>query len=119
MHSLICIFALLLISLGVREDIFHLTLIPKLLGDSVRYANGAASGPPIPAILVNVFFLLIGGWIFFKKKSPLFFAGSLFMFLIAPLTPRFPLLGNVGELGISFAIISGERLLKSESDLSE
>jgi hypothetical protein len=115
-HAVICLFTLALIALGAREDILHLALTPKIVGDSVRYANGAAKGPPIPAILVNVFFLLIGGWIFYKKRSPWFFLGSLFMFLIAPFSPRLPLLGNIGELGISFAILKGEQLARQTAD---
>jgi hypothetical protein len=114
-HAVICLFALALIVLGAREDILHLTFAPKTLGDSLRYANAAAKGPPMPAILVNVFFLLIGGWLWRKTKSAAFFLGSLFMFIIAPLTPKLPLLGNFGELGISFAIITGEKLAQARA----
>ena len=109
-HAVICLFTLGLIVLGAREDILHLSLSPKILGDSIRYTNASVKGPPLPAILVNVFFLLIGGWLWRKRKSPWFFLGSLFMFCIAPFTPRLPLLGNFGELGIAFAIIKGEQL---------
>lgn len=114
-HAFVCLFALALIVLGVKEDMINLTLAPKTLGDSLRYTNAAAHGPPIPAILVNVFFLFIGGWLWYKTKSALFFLGSLFMFLIAPLTPKLPLLGNFGEVGISFAMIVGEKLAQKES----
>ena len=114
-HAIICLFVLALIASGIREDILHLSLAPKILGDSIRYTNINAKGPPIPAVLVNVFFLLIGVWLWIKHKARWFFLGSLFMFFIAPLTPRLPLLGNFGELGIAFAIIYGEKLAqKSE-----
>lgn len=109
-HAVVCLFALALIVMGIKEDIINLSLVPKTLGDSLRYTNAAAHGPPVPAILVNIFFLLIGGWLWYRTKSALFFLGSLFMFIIAPLTPKLPLLGNFGELGISFAIIAGEKL---------
>lgn len=109
MHALFCTFALILVLVGSREDILHLSLAPKTYEDTVRYVNLATTGPPLPAILVIIVFLVMGVLLWVRTKSPWVFLGSLFMFICAPLGAKLPLVGNIGELGISAALIAAEK----------
>ena len=112
-HALVCLFAVGLILLGAKDDILALSLQATTFADTLRYKNAATHGPPIPAILVIIFFLAVGLWLWIKRRSPWFFLYSLLMFVIAPNAAKMPLLGNLGEIGISFAIIFGEELAQS------
>ena len=108
-HALFCVFALFLVLVGARPGIWHLSLQPKVYEDTLRYVNVAEVGPPLPAILVIIVFLIIGAMLWVRTKSPWVFLGALFMFICAPLGAKLPLVGNIGELGISAAIIQAEK----------
>jgi hypothetical protein len=99
-HAIVCLFATLLIALGVYEDILHLDLHQRTVMDTLRYVNqGGLPGPPIPSMLTIIF--LIGAGIALWRKTGWHWlaTGSLAMFVLAGagVGERF-YIGNIGEI---------------------
>lgn len=107
-HSIVCLFALLMFCVGVYMDIVRLELVPKAENGTLRYVNEGFHFPPIPSIAAILFLMFVGIFVWIKRKSPWTFLGALLMFICAPLGLRFPILGQVGEIAFGGAIISGE-----------
>ncbi|MBX3059849.1 MAG: hypothetical protein KF770_25635 [Anaerolineae bacterium] len=104
-HILVCIFATLLIGLGVYEDILTIDLQLRPMMDTLRYVNeGGVPGPPIPALL-TIFFLIGAGISLWRHTGWKWLAfGSILMFIFAGagIGDRF-YVGNIGEIIFSAA----------------
>lgn len=107
-HIFVCVIAVLLIALGSWTDIVNLDLKLTLDGETVRYKNAHPSGPPIPVILVNVFLIAFGFRVGRKTLRWGMFICAVIMFMLAPLSPKIPALGNLAELFIAASFILGE-----------
>ncbi len=109
-HAAVCVFATIVTTLGIYMDVYKLQLLFKEENGTMRYVNDGFHLPPIPAIITIIFFTIVGIIIWVKTKSPWVFAGSLIMFILAPLGFRIPILGNIGEIAFVGAMISGEKV---------
>ena len=97
---------LVLIAIGVFEDVLKLELAPEKYEDLVRYTNEGAGGPPIPAIVTILVLLVLGGAIWRTAGSPWLFAGSIAMFAAAAFSGSHPWLGNLGELVLQASLVA-------------
>ncbi len=115
-HILVCVFATLLIGLGVYTDILLLDLQPRDVLGTLRYANeGGIKGPPIPAIL-TIIFLIGAGISLWRKTSWKWLAlGALFMFIAAAMgMGDMVFISNLGEVVLGVAnVLTAKRFLNS------
>lgn len=110
LHSIVCLFALGLIALGVYDEIIKLTLAPVWENGTLRYKNIASAGPPIPAITTIIFVMIFGIITWWKTKSPWLFVGSFAFFCLAPFAAKFIWIGNLGEVFMNMSAVAGEKL---------
>jgi hypothetical protein len=87
-----------LVALGVWTEIVGLELEARQYGDTLRYVNVAAHGPPIPAIVTILVVIGIGVVVWRRSGWPWLFAGSLAMFIAAAAGAKLFWLQNLGEL---------------------
>ncbi len=119
-HTIVCVFATLLIAIGVYEDVFALDLRVREVAGTVRYVNeGGMKGPPIPAML-SIFFLIGAGLVLWRRTGWLLLAaGSLFMLIAAGVGTgdRF-YLGNLGEIALSaVSVLTARRFLSRQPEI--
>jgi hypothetical protein len=107
-HIAICIFATLMVFLGIYEELFRMNLVPIAEDGTLRYKNSPSSAP-IPAIMTIIVAIVLGIFIWIKTKKPWYFLGSLLMFILAPLAPKFLWAGNLGEIFMNLGGIFGEK----------
>lgn len=120
------ILAVVLIPVGIYEDLVGLKLFPACYEGTVRYASrlyenslcdaatvfepATSGGPPIPAITVVFVVLILGGLLAIKRRSPWVFLGGVIMYIGAamPVSKFGPSPGNGAEvffsLGFALAI---------------
>lgn len=120
------ILAVILIPVGIYEDLVGLKLFPACYEGTVRYASrayenqlcdtatalepAAAGGPPIPAVTVVIIVLILGAILAVKRRSPWALLGGIIMFIGAamPVSQFGPSPGNGAEvffaLGFAMAI---------------
>ena len=108
-HATACLVAVALVLWGSKSGVLDLSLAPRFDHETIRYANTAEKGPPIPVILVSVLTTAAAIAVGRKTRQYGMLAGSLVMFALAPQTPRFPAIGNIAEVFFSYGLISGER----------
>jgi hypothetical protein len=118
LHSIVCLFVVGLIALGVYDEIIKLDLAPIAEDGTLRYKNASSAGPPIPAILTIIFVMIFGIITWWKTKSPWLFAGSFLFFCLAPFSSAFVWVGNLGEIFMSISTTSGERLAQEKAKLN-
>ena len=104
-HIIICLFATLLIGLGVYEDIIELDLHLRTVFDTLRYVNeGGLPGPPIPSILTIIFLIGAGVSLWRHTGWKWLAVGSILMFLFAGVgVGDRVFIGNIGEIVFSVA----------------
>lgn len=107
-HTLFCLFATGLVALGAYTDIVRLQLEPERFQDTLRYANAATQGPPIPAILTIVVLMVIGVLVWRRTNWPWLFVGSVLMFVAAGAGARVIALANLGEVAMTGSIAATE-----------
>jgi hypothetical protein len=107
-HIVICVFATLMVLLGIYEELFKMNLVPIAEDGTLRYKNDPSS-PPLPAIATIVVAMILGIFVWIKTKKPWYFLGSLGMFVFAPLAPKFVWAGNLGEIFMNLGGIFGEK----------
>ncbi|BCY06971.1 hypothetical protein L3i22_020590 [Actinoplanes sp. L3-i22] len=95
---------LLMIAIGVWQDIVSLDLEPAYYADTVRYTNAAATGPPIPAIVAIWVLLAVGVAVLVRARWPWLLAGSATMLVAAGAGVAVPWLGNLGELVLTASL---------------
>jgi hypothetical protein len=107
-HSIVCLVVLGLIAFGFYEDVIKSTFIAVSENGLLRY-KPEQSMPPIPAITTIIWTMVIGALAWWKTRSPFFFIGPFLFFLMAPFTPKFLWIGNLGEVLMNIGLISGEK----------
>jgi hypothetical protein len=107
-HTAICVFTTLMILLGIYEELWKMNLVPIDEDGTLRYKTQPSS-PPIPAIMTILVSIIIGIFVWIKTKKPWYFIGSLGMFILAPLAPKFLWAGNLGEIFMNLGGIFGEK----------
>ncbi len=107
-HIAICVFTTLMVLLGIYEELIKMNLVVKIEDGTIRYKNDPSS-PPIPAIMTIIVAMILGIFVWVKTKKPWYFLGSLLMFILAPLAPKFVWAGNLGEIFMNLGGIFGEK----------
>ncbi len=108
-HAVVCTIATAMIALGVYHEVIQLNLLPKAENGILRYINSASPGPPIPAIVTIIVVIFIAIFVWIKTKKPWYFIGTLLMFILAPLAPKFLWAGNLGEIFMNLGSVFGEK----------
>ncbi len=98
-----------LIGLGIYTDTVQLDLVAREESGVLRYANAAAQGPPIPAVVTIVILAGIGVVLWRRAKVPWLLAGALAMFVAAALGTKLLWLQNLGELTLLASFLLSER----------
>lgn len=106
-HTVICVLATALISLGSYIDILNLDLFFNPDGVVARYSNGFEfmKGPPIPAVLTIIIVVIFGAIMWRNVKWPWLFVGALLMFIAAPMA-SIPIMQNIGEVAFSAGLVT-------------
>lgn len=107
-HIAICVFATLMVLLGIYEELIKMNLVPIAEGGTLRYKNQPSSAP-IPAIMTIIVAMILGVFVWIKTKKPWYFLGSLGMFILAPMAAKFVWAGNLGEIFMNLGGIFGEK----------
>jgi len=107
-HLAICIFTTLMVFLGIYEELIKMNLVPIAENGTLRYKNSPSS-PPIPAIMTIIVAMVMGIFVWLKTKKPLYFFGTLLMFIFAPLASKFVWAGNLGEIFMNAGGIFAEK----------
>ncbi len=107
-HMTICIFAFLMVLLGIYEELFKMNLVLKVEDGTMRYKNEPSS-PPIPAVMTILVAMAMGIFVWIKTKKPWYFLGTLLMFIFAPLAPKFVWAGNLGEIFMNLGSVFAEK----------
>ncbi|WP_106399936.1 hypothetical protein [Actinocorallia populi] len=100
------VLVVVLIAIGVFEDVLELELAPETHEDLLRYTNEGTAGPPIPAIVTILVLLALGVAIWRTAGSPWLCLGSIAMFAAAALGGSRPWLGNLGELALQVSVVA-------------
>lgn len=105
-----------LAALGVLTDIVRLRLVPEHYGDTLRYVNDNAAGPPVPAV-VAIGVLVAAGAVLWRRGSwPWLLAGAVAMFAAAAAGFAVPWLGNLGELVLLGTVVLTIRRTAAEPE---
>lgn len=112
-HVAICIFTILMILLGVYEELFQMNLVPIAEDGTLRYKNSPAA-PPIPAIVTIIVVMILSLFVWVKTKKPWYFLGTLLMFVLAPMAGKFVWAGNLGEIFMNLGGIFGEKTAQDQ-----
>jgi hypothetical protein len=107
-HTAICVLALLMVFLGIYEELFKMNLVPIAEAGTLRYKNQPSS-PPIPAIVTIIVVMVLAIFVWVKTKKPWYFLGTLLMFILAPMAAKFIWAGNLGEIFMNLGGIFGEK----------
>lgn len=103
--AILGVLTVLLIGLGVYEDIFNLSLKLEPAWDTLRYVNGNSAGPPIPSIVTVLVMIVVGGFVWRRHKFAVLFIGAVLMFILAGAGASILWLSNVGEVLFAGAIL--------------
>jgi hypothetical protein len=113
LHAAVCVFATLMILLGIYEELFHMNLVPIADSGTLRYKNQPSS-PPIPAIATIIVVMVLAIFVWVKTKKPWYFLGTLLMFILAPMAAKFLWAGNLGEIFMNLGGIFGEKTAQDQ-----
>jgi hypothetical protein len=127
--ALITFWTLTLAMLGwaIYNDLVLLRMEPVAFAETVRYANAAVSGPPLPAITVMTLVMFCGIAVFVRARWPWLFLGSLVVFTTAAFAASIGVVANLGEIffvagtiatGYRFPRLSHEEHLRRQRVLS-
>ena len=99
------ILTLLMIAVGVNTDVINLSLVPEQESGTLRYINGNAEGPPMPAIITVIVMILVGAFTWRKHNWSILFIGSFLMFIASGAGASIALVANIGEVLFSGSIV--------------
>lgn len=91
---------------AVRDNILNLQLEPARSAGTLRYANGAMSGPPVPELATVVALLVCGGAIYARSRWPWMLAGAATMFVLAAVAASLGVVSNLGEVALMSGLIA-------------
>ena len=112
-HIAICVFATLMILLGIYEELFKMNLVPIAEDGTLRYKN-SPSAPPIPAIMTIIVVMVLAVLVWIKTKKPWYFLCTLLMFVLAPIAAKFVWAGNLGEIFMNLGGVFGEKTAQDQ-----
>jgi hypothetical protein len=115
-HIVICVFTILMVLLGIYEELFKMNLVPIAEEGTLRYKTQPSS-PPIPAIVTIIVAMILGIFVWIKTKKPWYFLGSLGMFIFAPMAAKFVWAGNLGEIFMNLGGIFGEKVAQKNKNM--
>lgn len=94
-----------MIALGTMVDVVNLDLEFAIQGDTMRYANAASEGPPIPAIVSIILLIGCGISIWRNSRWVWLMVGAIVMFIASAGGSAFGVLTNLGELALAISLI--------------
>lgn len=98
------------IAWGLYTDVAQLRMEPAFAGETVRYANANAGGPPLPALTVMSLLMFAGLGLIIRHRWPWLFLGAVAMFTIAAFASGLGIVANLGEvLLLASIVISAQR----------
>jgi hypothetical protein len=101
---------LIMIGIGVNEDILKLELGFGQEGDVLRYRNLSTKGPPILAIVAILTMVVVGVLLAWKKKWPWLAISAILMFVFTVGDRALPdTFTNIGELSLAFGVLATDR----------
>jgi len=103
--AILGILTVLLIGLGVNEDILNLSLVLEQEWGTLRYVNANSAGPPIPSIVTVIVMIVVGGFVWRQHKWAVLFIGAVLMFILAGAGASILWLSNIGEVLFAGAIL--------------
>ena len=115
------VLTLLMILLGVYEDIVTLSLTAVEEAGTLRYSYAESVGPPIPAIVTIIVMIVAGAFVWRQHKWAVLCLGSSAMFILAGAGVSVPILGNIGEILFAGAVLwtdykLGDLVARMETD---
>lgn len=112
---------------AVYNDLVLLRMEPAFFAETVRYANEAVQGPPLPAIASMTLVMFCGIAVFVRARWAWLFLGSLIVFTTAAFAASIGVVANLGEVffvagavatGYRFPRLSREEHLRRQRVLS-
>lgn len=95
-----------ILALAIYNDLIMLRLEPAYSAGTLRYANAAAEGPPLPAIVGMLMVLVCGVAIIIRARWPWLFLGALVMFVLAAAAASLGLVANLGEVAFVSGVVA-------------
>lgn len=99
---------LAMIALGFHTDMIRLQLEAKDAAGVVSFTNAAASGPPLPALVVVAVLIAAGLLVWRRTRWPWLLAGALAQLVLASLGDAIVVAGNLGELALLTALVAAD-----------
>ena len=98
--------------LGYLHEVAPMDLVPKIRWGVLNYVHAVAS-PPLAAILINIFVIIVAVFIWRATRWPVLLITSILMFAFAaiPMRNAPPILGNAGELIFMYGFVLAEKRL--------
>lgn len=103
--AILGILTVLLIGVGVYDDMINLSLVRAQEWDTLRYVNANSAGPPIPSIVTVIVMIVVGGFVWRRHKWAVLFIGAVLMFILAGAGASILWLSNIGEVLFAGAIL--------------
>lgn len=92
------ILLVLMVGLGVYNDILNLKLAPVYTAETIRYKNAAVSGPPLAALTVIMMLIFCGIGMFIRTRWTTLLLGTIAAFGIIAFASSLGLVANLGEI---------------------
>lgn len=109
-YALFGTLTLIMIGIGVNEDILKLELGFAQESDVLRYRNLSTKGPPIPAIVAILTMVIVGVLLAWKKKWPWLAIGAILMFVFTAGDRMLPdIFTNIGEISLALGALATDR----------
>lgn len=90
---------------GAYNDLVLLRMEPVTFGETVRYANAAVKGPPLPALVVMVLLMFCGIGVFVRTRWPWLLVNTIVMFTAAAFAASIGVVANLGELALMLGLV--------------
>ena len=115
--AIFVVLTVLMIAVGVYADVIDLAMEAAFDDGTVRYKNGNAVGPPIPAIVTVILLITAGVGIFRKHRYIWLMVGSIIMFVLSAAGSSLGLLTNIGEVALVAGMVAtAQRFVAVDSE---
>lgn len=91
---------------AIYTDLLLLRMELVSFAETVRYANAAANGPPLPSLASMTLLMFCGIGIFVHARWPWLFLGSLVVFTTAAFAAGIGVVANLGEIAMVAGIVA-------------
>ena len=103
--TILGVLTVLLIGLGIYEDIINLSLVLEQEWGTLRYVNANSAGPPIPSIVTVIVMIVVGGFVWRQHKWAVLCIGAILMFIMAGAGASILVISNIGEVLFAGSIL--------------